>query len=139
MSNPSILPASHGSVAVAPNSAAKPRVPVLLFGIAVAVIIANVFAPQTLVKLMAASFGLTTAMSGMVPMILLVGYAVGLFLLVPLADLVENRRLVLQMIGAASASSLGIVLVTNASALFVLLFVLGASCSVIQVLVPSAA
>lgn len=115
------------------------RVPVGLFAFAVGVIITNIFAPQTLISLMAGSFGLTAGAAGMIAMTSLLGYAIGLFFVVPLADLVENRRLVLQMLAAASLSAAGIVLVTNVPILFVLLFVLGAACSTIQVLVPSAA
>lgn len=122
-----------------PQRINEQRVPVFLFGTAVAVIIANIFAPQTLVKLMATSFGLTTAMSGFVPMVPLIGYAAGLFFLVPLADLVENRKLVLQMLTVATLSTLGIVLIPSVTTLFVLLFAMGAGCSVIQVLIPIAA
>ncbi|HEY3855356.1 MAG TPA: MFS transporter [Verrucomicrobiae bacterium] len=131
--------ASMANSATPPEAAAPVRVPVLLFGVSVAVIIANVFAPQTLVKLMSTSFGLTAAMSGFVPMVPLIGYAIGLFFLVPLADLVENRRLVLAMISAAALSSLGVALTSSVPLLFALLFVVGAGCSVIQVLIPSAA
>ena len=120
-------------------STSRPKVPVLLFSVAAAIIITPIFAPQTLVKLMAASFGLSTAVSGFVPMIPLIGYALGLFFIVPLADLVENRRLVLQMLVAASLSSLGIVLFSSVPLLFLLLLISGAACSVIQVLVPTAA
>src|ERR1700742_1867804 len=75
--------------------------PVALFAVAAGVIITNMFAPQTLVGLMAASIGVETSMSGLIAMIPFLGYAAGLFFLVPLADLVENRRLVLQMLSAA--------------------------------------
>lgn len=72
-------------------------------------------------------------------MITLLGYAAGLLLLVPLADLVENRKLVLQMLCAAALSAAGVLVAPNAATLFVLLFILGAGCSAIQVLVPTAA
>ena len=115
------------------------RVPVTLFAISVAVIITNLFAPQTLVGLMASSFGLTTALSGFVAMVSLLGYSAGLFFIVPLADLVENRRLVLLMLGTASLCAVGVIIAPNIATLFSLLFVLGAACSAIQVLIPSAA
>ena len=114
-------------------------VPVTLFSIAVGVIITNLFAPQTLVGLMAASFGLPASSSGFLPMITLVGYSAGLFFLVPLADLVENRRLVLRMLTCVGLSAAGISVTTNVQWLAVLLFVLGASSSAIQVLLPAAA
>src|ERR1700742_1191642 len=78
------------------------RAPVLLFTIMVAVLITNLFGPQTLVGLMASAFGLSTAASGTMAMISTIGYSVGLFFIVPLADLVENRRLITYMLTCAS-------------------------------------
>jgi len=120
-------------------SAPQQRVPVGLFAFSAGVIITNIFAPQTLVGLMATSAGVKTSLSGLIAMIPFLGYAAGLFFLVPLADLLENRRLVLRMLAVAVASTLGVIFVSNAAVLFVLLFALGAGCSAIQVLVPIAA
>lgn len=124
-----------GGEALAP----KAGVPVGLFALAVGVIIANLFAPQTLVGLMSESFGLRTSMSGLVAMISFLGYALGLFFAVPLADLVENRRLVLAMLATAVVSAACVPFAPNVTVLFALLFVLCAACSVNQVLVPAAA
>ena len=121
------------------DMAAAHRAPVLLFTITVAVLITNLFGPQTLVGLMASSFGLSTAASGTMAMISTVGYSVGLFFVVPLADLLENRRLITWMLFSASLSAVGVVLAPNAFVLFPLLFILGASCTVIQILMPTAA
>jgi len=111
----------------------------LLFAIAVGVIVTNLFAPQTLTGLIGPSLGLTATAGGLVAMATLLGYAAGLFLLVPLADLAENRSLVVRMLaGAAVAASIAAVTPT-AMTLLVVLFVLGAACSAIQILVPIAA
>lgn len=118
---------------------AKPRVPVGLFAVAVGVIITNMFAPQTLVGLIASSFDMPVSWSGLVAMVSTLGYAGGLFFLVPLADLVENRRLVLIMLGTATVAAAGIIIAPNVWVLFALMFVLGAASSAIQVLVPVAA
>jgi predicted MFS family arabinose efflux permease len=75
----------------------------------------------------------------MMAMISLVGYSAGLFFSVPLADLAENRRLIAGMLVCASLCAAGVVIVPSAVVLFPLLFVLGASCSVIQILIPTAA
>ena len=115
------------------------KAPVLLFTICVAVLITNLFGPQTLVGLMASSFGLSTAASGTMAMISTIGYSLGLFFIVPLADLVENRRLISCMLLSASLCATGVVLAPNAYVLFPLLFGLGASSTVIQILMPTAA
>jgi predicted MFS family arabinose efflux permease len=115
------------------------RAPVALFALSAGVLITNQFAPQTLVGLIGQAYDLPASYGGLIAMITLLGYAAGLLLLVPLADRVENRKLVLQMLTAAALSAIGIVFAPNVQTLFVLMFVLGAGSSSIQVLVPSAA
>ncbi|MDR6290162.1 putative MFS family arabinose efflux permease [Inquilinus ginsengisoli] len=112
---------------------------ILLFAVSVGIIVTNVFAPQTLVGLIGPAFGLTTAGSGLVATATLLGYAAGLFLLVPLADLVENRWLIVRMLGCAAACAGLVTLAPTAAALLAILFLLGAACSAIQILVPIAA
>jgi predicted MFS family arabinose efflux permease len=111
----------------------------VLFATAVGVIVTNLFGPQTLVGLIGPSLGFDTAASGLIATATLLGYAAGLFLLVPLADLLENRKLVVRMLGCAIISAGFAALAPSGPALLVILFVLGASCSAIQVLVPIAA
>ncbi|WP_054309159.1 MFS transporter [Mesorhizobium sp. 1M-11] len=112
---------------------------VFLFAVAVGVIVTNLFAPQTLVGLIGPAFGFGTGTGGLVAMATLLGYAAGLFFLVPLADLLENRALVLRMLGCAVLAAIAATLAPNAGLLMAVLFVLGAACSAIQILVPIAA
>ena len=109
---------------------------VALFALAVGVIILNVFAPQILAGLVASEFGLGAAATGLVAMMTLLGYAAGLVFLVPLADRIENRRLVLYLLLLAVAAAATVPLMPNALDLLADLFVLGAASSVAQVLVP---
>lgn len=115
------------------------RAPVALFALAAGVLITNQFAPQTMIGLIGESYNLSAARSGLVAMVTLLGYAAGLLFLVPLADRVENRRLVLQMLAASVLSAAGIVVAPNVLTLCILMFILGVGSSAIQVLVPSAA
>ncbi|PLP59468.1 MFS transporter [Mesorhizobium loti] len=112
---------------------------VSLFAVAVGVIVTNLFAPQTLVGLIGPAFGFGTGTGGLVAMATLLGYAAGLFFLVPLADLLENRALVLRMLGCAVLAAVAATLAPNAGLLMAILFVLGSACSAIQILVPIAA
>ncbi|MGO4740471.1 MFS transporter [Bosea sp. 2KB_26] len=111
----------------------------VLFATAVGIIVTNLFAPQTLVGLIGPSFGVDAAGFGLVAMATLLGYAAGLFFLVPLADLAENRALILRMLIAAAMAAGIATLAPTANALLIVLFVLGAACSAIQILVPIAA
>jgi predicted MFS family arabinose efflux permease len=108
----------------------------LLFATAVGVIVTNLFAPQTLIGLIGSSLGLATASEGLIAMATLLGYAAGLFLLVPLADLAENRRLIVRMLTGAVLAAGAAALAPNAPFLMAFLFALGALCSAIQILVP---
>ncbi|TDK39237.1 MFS transporter [Rhizobium deserti] len=117
----------------------KTAPPVVLFATAVGVIITNLFAPQTMAGAIGGDFGLTASSSGLAATITLVGYSSGLFLLVPLADIFENRKLVMRMLACAATAATGIGLAPSTWLLFVLMFVLGAACSAIQILVPIAA
>jgi predicted MFS family arabinose efflux permease len=111
----------------------------LVFATAVGVIIINLFAPQTLVGLIGPSLGFDAASSGLAAMATLLGYASGLFLLVPLADVLENRALVTRMLSCAVLAAGLATLAPTAASLLAILFVLGAACSAIQVLIPIAA
>ncbi|TPI12785.1 MFS transporter [Mesorhizobium sp. B4-1-3] len=111
----------------------------LLLAASVGIIVTNLFAPQTLVGLIGPSLGAAASESGLVSMATLLGYAAGLFFLVPLSDLVENRVLVLRMLCAAALAATVASFAPSAASLLAVLFVLGAACSCIQVLVPVAA
>src|SRR2546422_630105 len=110
-----------------------------LFAVAVGIIILNIFAPQILVGLIAPELGLAPSAAGLVAMMTVLGYALGLVFLVPLADRVENRKLVLYMLLVTVAAAATTPLMPNATAFLADLFVLGAASSVVQVLVPIAA
>jgi predicted MFS family arabinose efflux permease len=110
-----------------------------LFATSVGVVVTNLYAPQTLIGLIGPSLGLTEASGGLVSMATLLGYAFGLFLLVPLADLLENRKLITRMLGCAAISALAAAFASSAVLLLATLFILGATCSAIHILVPVAA
>ncbi|SCB17677.1 MFS transporter [Rhizobium multihospitium] len=119
------------TAAVAPST--------LLFAIATGVIIINLFAPQTLVGIIGPSLGFSESGAGLVAMASLLGYAAGLFFLVPLADLMENRQLVLRMLLSALVMAVAAAFAPTGWSLLIFLFLLGAACSAIQILVPIAA
>ncbi|MGG6896370.1 MFS transporter [Rhizobium sp. BR 315] len=111
----------------------------LLFAVATGVIILNLFAPQTLVGIIGPSLGFSESGAGLVAMASLLGYATGLFFLVPLADLMENRQLVLRMLISALVMAVAAAFAPTGWSLLIFLFLLGAACSAIQILVPIAA
>jgi predicted MFS family arabinose efflux permease len=123
-----------------PNpSRALPAPLVALMATACALSVANVYYAQPLLDEMARDFGVSSGATGIVITFCQIGYALGLFLLVPLGDLVDRRRLaVIQTV--ASAAALAVVGVApNAIVFLVAMFMVGMLAVVIQVLVALAA
>jgi predicted MFS family arabinose efflux permease len=137
--NARIGPADFAEPMASETAGTITRSQTLLFAASVGIIVTNLFAPQTLVGLIGPSLGAAASESGLVSMATLLGYAAGLFFLVPLSDLTENRALVLRMLWAAALAAAAASFAPSAASLLAVLFVLGAACSCIQVLVPVAA
>ncbi|SDE49049.1 MFS transporter [Paraburkholderia lycopersici] len=111
----------------------------LFFAAAVGVIVVNLAAAQPLAGLVGRSLHLRPAFVGAVATLPQLGYAAGLLLLVPLCDLLENRRLIFHTL-LACAAFLALGALARSGALFLAaVFFAGATSSVIQMLVPMAA
>ena len=99
---------------------------------------ANVYYPQTLVGDIAAQFGRSEGAAGLVVTLTQLGYGIGLLFVVPLLDILENRRLMLSLVALAAA---GLLLAGGAPALPWLIsacFLVGIGSVCVQILVPYA-
>lgn len=67
---------------------------VMLLATATGLIVASLYYAQTLVGPISASTGLSPAAAGLVVTLTQIGYCIGLLFIVPLGDLLENRRLI---------------------------------------------
>lgn len=70
----------------------------LLIAAACGLIVANIYYAQPLVGPIRAAIGLSAGAAGLIVTLTQIGYCAGLLLVVPLGDLVENRRLVLALV-----------------------------------------
>lgn len=109
------------------------------FATTVGVIVFNLFAAQPLTGPISASLHLPSALSGLIAMMPQLGYAVGLVLLVPLSDLLENRRLIVTMLVACAGLLIAVACASNSLLFFIFAALAGAASSSIQMLVPMAA
>ncbi|SFL93163.1 MFS transporter [Methylobacterium pseudosasicola] len=123
----------------APEPARLSRGLTLLFSVAAGVIVLSLYASQPLAGIIGPSLGLGTTETGLVTTITLLGYAGGLFLVVPLTDLVENRALITRTLGAAVIALAGAAAAPSAPLFLVASFLVGVTASAIQMLVPTAA
>ncbi|AQQ41148.1 MULTISPECIES: MFS transporter [Burkholderia] len=135
-------PAHRCSAPVSPSVAAPPVLSTgmtLFFAATVGVIVMDLFAAQPLTGPISADLHLPPGLAGLVAMLPQLGYAAGLALLVPLVDLLENRRLIVATL-AVCAAALALPAFTQSGTVFLLAtLAAGAASSVIQMLVPMAA
>jgi predicted MFS family arabinose efflux permease len=110
-----------------------------LLAIACGLIVANLYYAQTLVGPISVATGLTPGAAGLIVTLTQAGYCLGLLFIVPLGDLVENRRLVITGL-CVSALALALAASTSSAGLFLAASLcIGLGSVAAQVLVPFAA
>ena len=124
-----------------PDALSTRRLRIVTFTMAVAcgLAVANLYYAQPLLELIAGSFGVSQGTATVVVTMTQLGYALGLLFVLPLGDLIDNRKLTSRtMVGTAVA--LAVAAVSPDFGLFVAVSVLIGTTSVVaQILVPLAA
>ena len=112
---------------------------VRLLAFACGLIVANLYYAQTLVGPISAATGLSPWAAGLIVTLTQAGYGLGMLFIVPLGDLLENRRLVVVAL-VTSAVALATAAVTSSGAVFLAASMcIGLGSVAAQVLVPYAA
>lgn len=112
---------------------------VVLFAFCCGAIVANIYYSQPIIELIAPAIGLSPHGASLVVSLTQVGYALGLFLLVPLADLLENRRLILATVVLAALSLVGAAFTARPEVFLGISLLIGFSSVAVQMLIPMAA
>ncbi|QHF43963.1 MFS transporter [Pseudomonas sp. S35] len=115
------------------------RAMVMLFAFCCGAIVANIYYAQPIIELIAPDIGLTPAMASLIVSLTQIGYALGLFFLVPLGDLLENRKLMILTTGVAIASLLGAAFTEQPNLFLLVSLLIGFSSVSVQILIPLAA
>lgn len=113
-----------------------PPILLTLIGSCIAILVANLYIAQPLIETIARDLLITPRLAGTVISASQFGYGVGLFLLVPLSDGMENRRLVITCGLIAVLGTLGLATATSAYVFLPCAFMTGVFSSGAQVLLP---
>jgi len=127
--------APHSSGAHAPGL--SPAL-TLVFAVACGLCVANIYYAQPLIGPISDTLQLHAGLAGLIMTLTQLGYGAGLLLLVPLADVVENRRLIVGALSGAVIGLVGIALSNSAITFLAASFVVGTCAVAAQVLLPFA-
>ncbi|GAA0535846.1 MFS transporter [Paractinoplanes ferrugineus] len=112
---------------------------IFVLALACGLTVANLYYSQPLLDLVADAFDVSQGAATVVVTLTQIGYAVGLLFVLPLGDLVENRRLVTRVL-AGTAVALLLAAVSPVYSVFLVMSVaVGVTSVVAQILVPLAA
>lgn len=109
-----------------------------LLAVASAGCVANLYYNQPLLTQMEKTFAVTSDAAGYVSTLTQLGYALGLFLFVPLGDMVNRRKLILTLMIAATASLVGAGLAPNLALMYLASCIVGLASVVPQIIIPLA-
>lgn len=123
----------------AAGKAALDRPLVLVMAAAAGIAVANLYYIQPLLGDMARSLHATQVDVGFAATLTQAGYAIGMLLILPLADIREKKRLILLMLCLSACSLLFMSFSWNSSVLLLAAFAVGCTSVVPQLIVPLAA
>ncbi len=112
---------------------------VWLLATATGLIVANLYYAQTLIGPISRATGLNPGAAGLIVTLTQIGYCLGLLFIVPLGDLMENRRLIFSALLITAVALLAASTTSSATLFLAAAFCIGLGSVAAQVLVPFAA
>lgn len=112
---------------------------VWLMAAATGLIVANLYYAQPLVGPISRATGLDAGAAGLIVTLTQLGYCLGMLFIVPLGDLVENRRLIVAALAATACALGAAAFATNAAVFLAAAFCIGLGSVAAQIIVPFAA
>ena len=116
-----------------------PRQVLLMMAVMAGFTVANLYYNQPLLDLICRETGITQVEANLITVVTQIGYALGLLFVVPLADMVSVRRIVVVGMSVASVSAVTIGLAGNVWVLWGASLTLGVSSIMPQLFIPMAA
>ncbi|SAL04256.1 major facilitator transporter [Caballeronia calidae] len=112
---------------------------IALFAICCGAIVANLYYAQPITELIAPDIHMSNGMASLIVSLTQIGYALGLFFLVPLGDLIENRKLMISTALVSIASLAAAAFAHQPGGFLVISLLVGFSSVAVQILIPLAA
>lgn len=128
---------TRASATAAPNTVLSHSM-LLVMSVACGVLVANIYYAQTLIDVIGPEIGMSSALAGLITTLTQLGYGVGLFFVAPLADLFENRRIILWSIVVSMLACVGIAMSQGPTTFLIASIAAGIGATGAQVLVPLA-
>lgn len=125
--------------AVSKPVSAMPKGMITLFAFCCGAIVANLYYAQPVISLIAPDIGMSPFLASLIVSLTQIGYAIGLFFLVPLGDILENRRLMMATVSVCILSLAGAAMATSSNVFLLLSLLIGFSSVAVQIIVPLAA
>ncbi|WP_257167798.1 MFS transporter [Bradyrhizobium sp. SRS-191] len=110
----------------------------LLLAFSCGLIVANIYYAQPLIGPISADLGLPPQLAGLLVTMSQIGYGAGLLLIVPLGDLIENRKLVIATMVVGAAALACAALATSPSTFLFSALLIGIGSVAVQILIPYA-
>ena len=111
----------------------------LILAVSAGLTVANLYYNQPLLAEMAQSFNVSASQIGVITTVTQLGYALGLFLFVPLGDIRQKKTLILLLLFAVTLSLLLVAVSPNLLILGIASFAVGITTVIPQIIVPLAA
>eukprot|EP01037_Dinobryon_pediforme_P026555 gene26555-29117_t len=100
---------------------------ITLLAAACGIIVANLYYAQPLIGPIALATGISPGAAGLIVTLAQLGYGLGLLFIVPAGDLLENRKLVVSLMGVTCIALICAAYAQSALQFFVAAFVIGVS------------
>lgn len=112
---------------------------ILLMAVAAGITVANIYYNQPILKEMAISLHASDAEIGRVSMFSQIGYGLGMFFLIPLGDMINRKRLIINLLISLMAALVLMVVSKGVVLVWILSLLIGICSAPAQIILPMAA
>ena len=109
---------------------------IVILAISCGSLAANIYYAQPIVQFIAKDLNISSDLSGLLTTFTQIGYGLGLFFIVPMADLFKSKKIIGILIGLTIISLIGTLISTNGIIFLLLTTIIGIGASAAQMLVP---